>query len=66
MTESETRAARRAYDARNSDQKTTNEPLPTRTIVEEEVVLPDSELAAGATVTMQRHVHTWSVDNPDE
>lgn len=64
-TESEDRRARRDYWGRNSDQLTTNQPLPVRTLEEETTTVPDGQLGAGQEVTFQLHRHTWSVDDPD-
>ena len=55
----------RCYRQRNSDGLGTGCPPPARWIEEEEVILAESELGAGATVTFQRHVHSWSVPPPE-
>lgn len=67
MTESEYRQAKKAWAQRNSDQRTTGAPLPERVIEEEEVPVEalDTQGVKGQMVTLRRHVHIWSVADPD-
>ncbi len=65
MTESETRQARKAWRQRNSDQRTTNQNQPLRTIESEVGEIDEGQLGAGQEVTRERHVHTWHVPDPD-
>jgi hypothetical protein len=63
--ESASRLTNRRWSQRNSTGQTTDASPPQRTVESEEVDVAEEPSVTGQTITHEKHVHTWSVDEPD-
>jgi hypothetical protein len=62
--ESASRLAARRWTQRNSTGATTDASPPQHTVESEEVDVAESPSVIGQSITTEKHVHTWSVDEP--